>query len=163
MDHYIYLHWSFIFHPQYIYPGEVHNTYFSLKFYQHFFDKTNLNIKYFRQIYGNRTTLLSKSYFTFKFIIYYNSSHINGDLPNVTRFVHFASKIYFAYLFCCDLLASVFVQVWFESIGRYLSVTQVDQLQLQMQMSGKSYSSWCYTWSGFIEPAKKNKLAPKMH
>ena len=126
-----------------------------------------MNIKYFRQIYGNRTTLLSKRYFTFKFIIYYNSSYINGDLPNVTRFVHFVSKIYFAHLFCCDLLASTFVQVWFESTGRYLSVTQVDQLQLQMSMisysSWKSYSSWCYAWSGFIEPAKKNKLAPKMH
>ena len=41
--------------------------------------------------------MFSKSYFTFKFIIYYNFSYINWDLPNVTKSVPFADKTYFAH------------------------------------------------------------------
>ena len=38
-------------------------------------------------------------------------------------------------------------------VDRYLSVTPVNQLQRQLGV--RSFSSWCYTWSGFDGLPKK--------
>ena len=63
-------------------------------------------------------------------------------------------------LFCrlpC-LVAYTFNIAW---VGRYRSVTPVEQLR--RQLSVRFYSNWCYTWSRFCLLAKKNRLASNWH
>ena len=48
-----------------------------------------------------------------------------------------------------------------EWVGRYPSLTPVDQLRMKLGM--KSYSSWYYTSSEFVVLAKKNRFALNMH